>query len=84
MPQITESDFDECRRHRAREGWKHAMWDAGCKLPTQIADRRSRCFCGAEIDIAGVKRHVYAYEHVDCSLAMKSNTSQNVGCMPRV
>jgi hypothetical protein len=34
MPQITESDFDECRRHRAREGWKHAMWDAGCKLPT--------------------------------------------------
>jgi hypothetical protein len=45
---------------RAFEEWKHAMWDPGCKLPTQAADGRSECFCGAPIDIADVYRHVYA------------------------
>ncbi len=25
------------------------MWDAGMKMPTQMPDLRSRCFCGAEI-----------------------------------
>jgi hypothetical protein len=29
------------------------MWEAGLKLPTQVADGRSRCFCGAEF---GIKR----------------------------
>jgi hypothetical protein len=33
------------------------MWDAGLKLPTQVADGRSRCFCGAEIGIADVEQH---------------------------
>jgi hypothetical protein len=45
--------------NRAHEAWKHAMRKAGCKLPTQVPDGRSRCFCGAEIDIAGTKQHVY-------------------------
>jgi hypothetical protein len=53
LTQITQSDFEEHRQSRAHEAWKHAMWEAGCMLPTQTADGRSRCFCGAEIDIAG-------------------------------
>jgi hypothetical protein len=36
------------------------MWDAGLKLPTQVADGRATCFCGAEIGIADVESHVYA------------------------
>jgi hypothetical protein len=31
----TEADFDEYRKHRAWTAWKYAMWDSGCKLPTQ-------------------------------------------------
>jgi hypothetical protein len=60
LPQITEADFDERRRYRALEAWKHAMRDAGCKLPAQVADGRARCYCGAEIGIADVERHVFA------------------------
>jgi hypothetical protein len=56
----TEADFREYRRHRASTAWKYAMWDAGCKLPTQTADGRARCFCGAEITIADMDEHVYA------------------------
>jgi len=56
----TEADFPEYRRHRASTAWKYAMWDAGCKLPTQMADGRSPCFCGAEIDIASMDQHIYA------------------------
>ena len=33
----TEADFDEYRKHRAWTAWKYAMWDTGCKLPTQLA-----------------------------------------------
>jgi hypothetical protein len=60
LPKITQADFDEYRQYRAHEAWKHAMWEAGCKLPTETTDGRSRCFCGAEIDTAGVEQHVYA------------------------
>src|SRR5262245_32447300 len=59
-PQITEADFMEQRRERAHTAWKHEMWESGCKLPTQSPEGRSRCFCGAEIDIKGAERHVYA------------------------
>ena len=31
----TEADFEECRRERASTAGKYAMWDAGCKMPTQ-------------------------------------------------
>jgi hypothetical protein len=37
-----------------------AARDAGCKLPTQTADGRSCCFCGAEITIADMNEHIYA------------------------
>lgn len=60
----TESDFEECRRERARTAWKHTMWDSGCRLPTQVAEGRSRCFW-AEISIADSRRHVYA-AHMEC------------------
>jgi hypothetical protein len=36
------------------------MWDAGCRLPTQMADGRSRCFCGAQINLASRDQHIYA------------------------
>ncbi|SHH06557.1 hypothetical protein SAMN05444169_5546 [Bradyrhizobium erythrophlei] len=36
------------------------MWDKGCRMPTQSADGRSRCFCGETIDIGGTENHVYA------------------------
>jgi hypothetical protein len=39
----------EYRRHRASIAWKYAMWERGRKLPTQTADGRARCFCGAVI-----------------------------------
>jgi hypothetical protein len=34
------------------------MWDAGCMLPTQVADGCSKCFCGAAIGIADVAIHI--------------------------
>jgi hypothetical protein len=55
----TEADFDEYRKHRAWTAWKYAMWDSGCKLPTQVASGQSRCFCGAVIDIKGMSQHVH-------------------------
>jgi hypothetical protein len=33
------------------------MREAGYKLPTEMAGGRSRCFCGAEIDIAGTEHN---------------------------
>jgi hypothetical protein len=56
----TEADFEAWRRDRASTDWKYAMWDAGCKLPTQVTDGRARCFCGAAITIADVNQHIYA------------------------
>jgi hypothetical protein len=60
QPKLSEADFQAYRRQRAFVSWKHAMWDTGCKLPTQVVDGRSRCFCGTEIGIADVERHVHA------------------------
>jgi hypothetical protein len=59
LPKFTEADFTAYRRHRAFDQWKHAMWNAGLKLPTQVADGRSTCFCGAAIEIADMESHVY-------------------------
>ena len=56
----TGADFLEYRRYRASDAWKRAMWDPGCKLPTQVADGRSRCFCGTEIGIANMDQHINA------------------------
>ena len=54
----TEADFQVCRDGRDWHAWKYAMWDACLRLPTQTADGRARCFCGAGIDIASLHGHV--------------------------
>jgi hypothetical protein len=59
-PNYTDADFADYRRARAWTAWKQAMWATGCKLPTQTQEGRSRCFCGAEIDIASMDGHVTA------------------------
>lgn len=58
-PVVTDADFLEHRRERARTAWKYRMWDCGCRMPTQSGSGWSRCFCGVEIDVAGTTRHVY-------------------------
>jgi hypothetical protein len=59
-PTLTGANFQEWRYQRDSTAWKYAMWDAGMKLPTQLSTGRSRCYCGALIDIAGVGEHVSA------------------------
>jgi hypothetical protein len=56
----TEADYQAWRDDRDHTAWKHAMWDAGMKMPTQTPDGIARCFRGATIDIAGVEQHVRA------------------------
>lgn len=58
LPGLTDSDFAEWRYQRDATEWKYAMWDAGMKMPTQLPGGRSRCYCGASIDIAGIDDHV--------------------------
>jgi hypothetical protein len=60
LPAFTDDDFAQHRYARAWTAWKQAMWEAGRKLPTQTQEGRARCFCGAEIDIADMDRHVTA------------------------
>ena len=60
LPKLSQSAFDECRRSRAFHAWKDRMWASGCRLPTQESSGRSRCFCGAEIDVVRTEQHVYA------------------------
>jgi hypothetical protein len=54
----TEDNFQAWRRNRAWTAWKYAMRDAGCRLPTQVTELRSRCFCGEEIGTS-CEEHVY-------------------------
>jgi hypothetical protein len=56
----TAADFEAWHRDRASTAWKYAMWDAGCRLPTQTADGRARCFYAAQITIADMDEHIYA------------------------
>jgi hypothetical protein len=60
LSKCTEADFLEYRRHRASTVWRYAMSDAGCKVPTEVADGRSHCFCGAAISLADMDEHIYA------------------------
>ena len=56
----TPADFDEWRYQRAHTAWKYAMQDAGCMMPTQMPDGRSRCFCGEVIDNKTAVDHIRA------------------------
>jgi hypothetical protein len=58
-PCVTDANLTEWRRQRAFTAWKYRMWKCGCRMPTQNASGRSQCFCGAEIDNAGTRDHVY-------------------------
>jgi hypothetical protein len=57
---LNATNFQNWRYQRDATAWKYAMWDAGLKLPTQLPTGRSRCYCGASIDVAGVPDHVRA------------------------
>lgn len=57
-PQITPAMRTEWLEHQAFTAWKYAMHEAGCRMPTQNATGRSRCFCGADLAIAAVPEHV--------------------------
>jgi hypothetical protein len=59
QPEIPSAAFDAYRKERAFRAWIDGMWEARCKLPTQSASGRSKCFCGAEIDLTNTEAHVY-------------------------
>jgi hypothetical protein len=54
----TERDFQEWREERAWTAWKYKMWDTRHRLPTQMTEGRSKCFCGADITIREMGQHV--------------------------
>jgi hypothetical protein len=60
LPRCTDADFAEHRYQRAATAWKYSMWDAGCKMPMQTVDDRSRCFCGVEITAKSTSHHIRA------------------------
>jgi hypothetical protein len=64
LPTLTKAAFDEIRYSTASTAWKHAMWDARCKMPAQTAADRSKCFCGAEITTKSIPEHIRA-AHMD-------------------
>jgi hypothetical protein len=69
LSKSTEADFLECRRQSASTAWKYAMWDSGCRMPTQNTNGQSRCFCGAAIDLKNTETHVYAMHMTDLQSA---------------
>jgi len=42
--QAHRADFDEYLYNRTFRGWKEAMWAAGLKLLTQVAEGKAVCF----------------------------------------
>jgi hypothetical protein len=60
LPLKDEADFQEWRDFRDWTSWKYAMHAANCELPTQTTNGRSRCFCGAEIDLNSTLDHVFS------------------------
>lgn len=65
QPQITPAMRGEWLYHQAFTAWKYAMQAAGCRMPTQNTDGRSRCFCGAGLTIADVLGHVRDDHHME-------------------
>src|SRR5690349_22956967 len=59
LPRCTEADFEGYRRQEAWTAWKYEMHETGCKLPTQMPELRSRCFCGMAIDSVTMDQHVF-------------------------
>jgi hypothetical protein len=59
LREIPEGAFDAYRKYRAFHAWKEGMWANHCKLPTQNASGRSKCFCGDEINLSNTTAHIY-------------------------
>jgi len=59
LPRCTDADFEGYRHQEAWTRWKYEMQATGCKLPTQMPELRSRCYCGAAIDSATMDRHIF-------------------------
>lgn len=59
-PTVTEEDRDAFRYQEAFTAWKYAMWDAGCRMPTQSPEGWSVCFCGTRITTNSVSDHIRA------------------------
>ncbi len=64
LPTIDGAAFEAYRRSRAFHKWKYRMWNEGVKMPTQLASGKSKCFCGAEIDLTNTEDHIYS-AHMD-------------------
>jgi hypothetical protein len=45
----TEPTFDEYLYNRTFRGWKEAMWAAGLKLLTQVAEGKAVCFLTSDL-----------------------------------
>jgi hypothetical protein len=61
VARCTDADFEEHRPQRAWTRWKYEMHETGCKLPTQMSELRSRCFCRAGIDSGTMNVHVAGF-----------------------
>jgi hypothetical protein len=48
QPTLTDPEFQRSRDQRDATAWKYAMWNSHMKMPTQMPNGRSRCFCGAD------------------------------------
>jgi hypothetical protein len=60
LPRCTDADFDAYRYQQAFTAWKYAMWDAGCKMPTQTVTGATKCFCGVMINNRTSGDHIRA------------------------
>jgi hypothetical protein len=58
LPNLSAEDFTAYRRNRAFHEWKSMMWDCGSRMPTQELTGRSRCYCGAPIDLKTTEAHI--------------------------
>jgi hypothetical protein len=59
LPKCTEEGFQEWRRQQASTAWKYAMWEAGCRMPTQMVDGRA-VFAASPSNVKSSSAHVYA------------------------
>ncbi len=64
LQSLGKANFEAYRREHAFQKWRHRMWSEGLKMPTQLASGRSKCFCGAAINLENTEQHV-CKKHMD-------------------
>jgi hypothetical protein len=57
-PKKTEAHFELWRHERDMTAWKYRMWKEKCSMPSQTTTGTSQCFCGSEITLASIPKHV--------------------------